>query len=503
MSRLGITADMIYRPILAVIVLVASAAFGVVPQPETMTAGEGVFQIKSAQITGPDGRGLRAAVELLKLQTTQSGDSAAISLKLDPSASALGAEGYELNVTDKKVQITAMKDAGLFYGVQTLAQLVDGSTIPAVHIIDKPRFPYRGYMLDSCRHMQSKQYIKQLIDQLSALKINRFHWHLTEDQGWRIEIKKYPKLTEIGSYREKDGQRYGGFYTQADIREVVQYAEDHCMVVIPEIEMPGHSSAALSAYPWLGCTGGPYKVRWEWGISEDVYCAGKETTYEFCENVLDEVMQLFPNSPVIHIGGDECPKSRWHACPNCQAMIKEKHLKDENALQGYFTSRIAHYLADHGRRLQGWNEIMEGTDLPPGVIVQQWSAPNSARDAARAGLDVVCSPTTNCYFDYGLDTTPTEKVYAFEPIPADLQPELNAHILGPQANVWTEGIVTEKDVQRMTFPRIAALAEVGWSEKKSRNWSDFQTRMTHYIATQPEDQREGWAERMKTPAAKK
>lgn len=476
---------------------VAVAKVNVIPQPVTVEEGQGSFTIKpdATTVGGGSDEVVKYAVETMHLSPAKG--TADVRLTTDGADASLGDEGYDLSVTDKGVTIKAPKAAGLFYGVQTLRQLVgtDGA-VPVVHIVDKPRFPYRGLMLDSGRHIQSVEYVKSMIDRIAELKMNRFHWHLTEDQGWRVEIKKYPKLTEVGAYREKDGERYGGFFTQEQIKDVVAYADARFVTIVPEIEMPGHSVAAVASYPYLGCTGQQVPVRWEWGISKDVYCAGKETTYQFCEDVLTEVMALFPHSPVIHVGGDECPKDNWKKCPDCQTMIKKHGLKDENALQGYFTSRIAHFLADHGRRLQGWNEIMEGTDLPKGVIVQQWNAPHSATLAAEAGLDVVCSPTSHCYFDYPYNQIPTHKVLDFEPVPSDLKAELQGHIIGIQGNLWTEHMDDEARVDYMAWPRTVALAEAAWSPKGEKDWGDFKHRGEAWVARQPEEQRKGLQERL-------
>lgn len=449
-----------------------AADIHIVPKPLSIQPGSGTYTLKDG-VDGPD----VAAVK-------------------DSSESSLGDEGYDLTVTGKGVTIKSPTDAGLFYGKVTLKQLIGpDNVVPAVHIVDKPRFPYRGLMLDSGRHIQSVEYIKTLIDRMADLKMNRFHWHLTEDQGWRIEIKKYPRLTEFGAWREKDGQRYGGFFTQDQIKDVVAYAQARFITVIPEIEMPGHSTAAVASYPWLGCTGKQFPVRWDWGISPHVYCPAKETTYEFCENVLAEVMGLFPSS-TIHIGGDECPKDEWKADPGCQALIKKLGLKDEDALQGYFTTRIAKFLESHGRHLQGWNEIMNGTDLPKGVIVQQWNAPHSATLAAQAGLDVVASPTSHCYLDYPYVQITAKKVLEFEPVPADLDKSLVHHILGPEGELWTEHMDDEARVDYMAFPRAVALAEVAWSPAGEKSWDDFKTRCQAWIARQPADQQKGLEERL-------
>jgi hexosaminidase len=407
------------------------------------------------------------------------------------SEASLGDEGYSINCGKPGVVICAPKLAGLFYGVQSLRQMLPPQiesktkvsdvkwTAPSEQIRDWPRFKYRGFMLDSCRHMQSLDYIKRQIDLMALYKLNRFHWHLSEDQGWRIEIKKYPKLAEIGAWRAEtmgDGKRYGGFYTQDQIRDIVKYAADRYITIIPEIDMPGHMCAALASYPNLGCTGGPYAVRTKWGIEKDVLCAGNPETYEFVQNVLDEVCDLFP-SDVIHIGGDECPRDRWHDCEKCQAKMKAEGLKDEDALQNYFTHWVAKYLETKGRRLQGWNEIMKGGDLPQTAIVHVWNNDNDTTAAAKSGRDLVYSRTSFLYFDYLWERVPMAKVYSSEPVPAGLSDDEAKHVLGLQANLWTEHRPTDKSCDEFTWPRLCAMAEVGWTNREKCDYADFLSRM--------------------------
>jgi hexosaminidase len=470
-----------------------SAPPKILPEPVELKSLPGSYHITSTTtLNAPEGPATNA-LSSLNLPPSNARHNAIV-LKIDKTNPTLGDEGYTLDSNSSGVLISANTPCGLFYGTQTLRQMItEDQSVPACHIVDYPRFRYRGLMLDSGRHIQSMDYIKSLIDRLAQLKMNTFHWHLTEDQGWRLEIKKYPRLTEFGAWRNRtlgeSNDRYGGFFTQDQAREIVKYAQDRCITVIPEIEMPGHSTAAVASYPALGCTGKQMQVLDHWGISPDVYCAGNEETYKFCEDVLTEVMDIFP-SKTIHIGGDECPKTNWKVCPKCQAKMKELGLKDEDALQGYFTSRIAKFLADHGRHLQGWNEIMNGTTLPQGVIVQQWNYPHSATVAAQAGLDVVTSPTTHCYFDYDYKSIPTRKVLDFEPVPEDLQPELTYHIKGPQANVWTERIADNARCDVMIFPRLYALAEVGWSPKGERDWDSFLDRAKAYMTRNHADDAE-------------
>jgi hexosaminidase len=343
-------------------------------------------------------------------------------------------------------------------------------------------------LLDCCRHFMSKAFVKRYIDLLAYHKMNVLHWHLTEDQGWRIEIKKYPKLTDVGAWRGQGDERYGGYYTQRDVREIVEYARSRYVTVVPEIEMPGHSMAALASYPWLGCKGKGYEVGTHWGVYSDVYCAGNDRVFEFLTDVLSEVIGLFP-SEYIHIGGDECPKTEWKACPKCQARIKAEGLQDEHKLQSYFIRRIEEFLSAEGRRLIGWDEILEG-GLAPGATVQSWRGMDGAVTAATAGHDVIASPTSHCYLDYAqtripgeptwMGYIPLERSYAFEPTPAELTPAQAQHVLGLEGNMWTEHAPQER-VDWQIFPRLCALAEVGWSPKGARDWDDFSERMqTHY-----------------------
>jgi hexosaminidase len=316
---------------------------------------------------------------------------------------------------------------------------------------------------------------------MAYYKLNRFHWHLTEDQGWRIEIKKYPKLTEIGAWRDQttgDGKRYGGFYTQDQIREIVAYAADRFITVIPEIEMPGHSSAALAAYPELACfPDRKYAVQTKWGVFDDVLCPSKPATWQYVQDVLDEVMTLFPGG-TIHIGGDECPRTRWKQCPDCQALMNREHLANEDAIQNYFTRRVMGYLHDHCKRLQGWNEIMHGGALPSDVIVQAWNDETATARAAKAGNDVVVSFHDWTYLNFGPENIPMSKVYALEPTPSDIaQPDAAKHILGVQAQLWTEYRPTDESCDEYIWPRLCALAAIAWSPKESRNYDDFLRRL--------------------------
>lgn len=433
---------------------------------------------------------------------------APLRLQLDTS---LSAEDYRLSLSAEGGNLKASEGAGFFYALQSLMQLgqpwaarnTPELSLPAVEIEDAPAFPYRGMHLDVGRHFFPVAFIKQYIDMLARYKMNRFHWHLTEDQGWRIEIKQYPKLQEIAAFRDEtlighysdqphqlDGQRYGGFYTQEEVKEVVAYAQSRFVMVIPEIELPGHAQAAIAAYPELGCTGKQIAVATKWGIFEDVYCPS-EATFEFLENVLTEVMALFP-SPYIHIGGDECPKAQWEASELCQRIIQEEGLKDEHELQSFFIRRIEGFLNENGRKLIGWDEILEG-GLAPNATVMSWRGEAGGIAAAKQGHDVVMTPTTYCYFDYyqsnhpdeplaigGL--LPLEKVYHYHPVPEELSAEEAKHILGAQGNVWTEYMKTPEKVEYMAYPRMQALSEVVWSGKGKKDFPGFVSRLEHHLA---------------------
>lgn len=490
----------------------------IVPQPAELQLQPGTFTLASATaiLVDFETTGVRAVGEFLadQLRATTGQtlpvketdepivQDGGILLTTSGAPETLGEEGYELTIAPQSVVLRARAARGLIYGVQTLRQLLPldakaAATWPCLKVVDRPRYPWRGMLLDCGRHFMRKEFVKRYIDLLSYHKLNVLHWHLTEDQGWRIEIKKYPKLTEIGAWRkitrdsEQPGDasgRYGGFYTQDEVREIVAYAANRGITVVPEIEMPGHSLAALASYPELSCTGGPFDVRTEWGITDDVYCAGNDQTFAFLEDVLTEVLALFP-SEFIHIGGDECPKARWQKCPKCQARIKAEGLKDERELQSYFIRRIERFLNSHNRRLIGWDEILEG-GLAPNATVQAWRSMDHAVTAARAGHDVICSPTSHCYIDYPQYADPArpewmgfitlEKSYAFEPTPAALTPEQARHVLGLEGTMWTERAPMPR-VDHQVFPRMCALAEAAWSPAETRNAADFARRMdTHY-----------------------
>jgi hexosaminidase len=422
-----------------------------------------------------------------------------IRLSLEPDG-GLGHEGYTLSVSPASVEIKAQEPSGILYGIQTLRQLLPAQVekralvgnvswrVPCVVIRDAPRFNWRGFMLDEGRHFHGKDTVLRLLDLLALHKLNVFHWHLTEDQGWRIEIARYPRLTEVGSRRKgttrnfigrHDGIPHEGFYTQQDIRQIVAHAARRHITIVPEIEMPGHSLAALAAYPELSCTGGSFEVACGFGILRDIYCGGKDKTFEFLQNVLDEVMALFP-SPFIHIGGDEVPKSRWRQCPDCQRRIRQERLQDEHALQVYLTNRIAAYLDAHGRRLIGWNQILH-QGLLPGAVAQYWVGNRRKLiEAMRGGRDVIVSPFLSAYLDHSYALTSLGKAYTFEPVFAALDSEAAQHVLGLEAPLWTEWVPNRARLDYQMFPRLTAYAETGWTQKDCKNLADFRKRLATF-----------------------
>lgn len=490
----------------------------VIPKPKKMEVHEGQFSINTATkiVLSENTRELQAIGEQLarrlrtvtgypfELVSSDDNDDNAIELVLEKDNDRFGKEGYELIVKKKSTTIKAATSAGVFYGIQTFYQLLPPEvekieivpginwSVPRVKIEDQPRFQWRGMHLDVGRHFAPKEFVKKYIDLLASYKMNTFHWHLTEDQGWRIQIKKYPLLTKVGAWRKEtmdDNTPHGGFYTQDDIREVVAYATERFITIVPEIEMPGHSLAALASYPELSCSGGPFKVGTEWGVFNDVFCAGNEKTFEFLENVINEVTALFPG-PFFHIGGDECPKLRWSNCVRCQNRIKAEGLKDEHELQSYFIKRIEKILNAKGKRLVGWDEILEG-GLAPNATVMSWRGTQGGIDAAKSGHDVVMTPTSHCYFDYYQGAIgepkaiggflPIDTVYSYEPVPGELSSEETKHILGSQGNVWTEWMPDTRQVEYMVLPRLCAMSEVVWSEKSERDFKDFSKRLEqHY-----------------------
>ncbi len=510
--------------LLTISVLAADATQpALIPRPQKMELCAETFELTRATRIYADesARGVAdylagklrpaTALPLRVAHTKEMASANGILLTTKGANTQLGPEGYELAVSSTSVVLRAQTAAGLFYGAQTLLQLLPVEifaahhvrkiswTLPGIRIADQPRFAWRGLMLDVSRHFFTKQEVKQLLDEMALLKLNTFHWHLVDDQGWRVEIKKYPKLTQMGAWRSDIGfgldpkaataygadGRYGGFYTPSDIREVVAYAQARHITIVPEIEMPGHSAAALAAYPELSCSGATGRTNTPAGFQAGIYCAGKEETFEFLENILSEIMALFPGK-YIHIGGDEVRKDNWSNCEQCQLRIKSEGLKNVPELQSYFIRRMEKFINGKGRTLIGWSEIRTG-GLAQNAVVMDWIG--GATEAAREGHDVVMTPKESCYFDFyqsedrGTEPRaiggflPLDQVYAFEPIPADLAPQFHPHILGPQANVWTEYIPNFKQVEYMTFPRLSALAEVAWSPQAARNFEDFSRRL--------------------------
>jgi hexosaminidase len=502
-----------------------------VPWPAEVKQGEGLYRVKNTvrlycdfpgQSADPVINYLRGEFKKMGIRMTDTKDQfnydIGILMRRMPTG---GKPAYRLTVDSKKIDIESNFEAPAFHGVQTLVQLFPSTTgfsagfdLPEVNIFDHARFEYRGMHLDVSRHFSPVEYIKKYIDFLARHKLNVFHWHLTDDQGWRVEIKRYPKLTEIGARRNgtiigrypgtgSDNQPYGGFYTQDEIREVVKYAASRYIDVIPELEMPGHSSAAIAAYPFLSCfpekptlipanmisaksveeqkNGRIKLVQETWGIFEDVFCAGNDSTFIFLQNVLDEMVPLFP-SKYFHVGGDECPKTHWKQCPKCQERIKSLGLKDEHELQSYFVQRIEKYLNAKGKTIIGWDEILEG-GLAPNAVVHSWRGENGAVDAARQKHYTILSPQNPLYFDHTQSEnedsvtiggyTPIEKLYAYDPIPKELTEEEAKYVMGAQANLWREYINNEKKTEYMLFPRMAALSEVLWTLKEKKDWNRF------------------------------
>ncbi|MDO7138786.1 beta-N-acetylhexosaminidase [Algibacter lectus] len=501
-------------------VINTEADYQIIPKPTSLKISEGRFLLDENTAITAETKLENEGQYLSEMLSTVSNKSIPFSketqgnilLKLDETIE--NNEGYTLSVSYNQITITGKTSAGVFYGIQTLSQLIPlpatasntqtEVSIPATSIVDSPKFVYRGMHLDVARHFFPVSFVKKYIDILAMHKMNTFHWHLTEDQGWRIEIKKYPKLTSIGSIRKEtivghgntwnkpdvkyDGKPYGGFYTQEDIKEVVAYAETRHITIIPEIELPGHSLAAITAYPELGNTGEQYEVGKRWGVFPEIY-APSEETFKFLEDVLTEVIALFP-SKLIHIGGDEAPKKQWEASKLAQDIIKREGLKDEHELQSYFIRRIEKFLNSKGRNIIGWDEILEG-GLAPNATVMSWRGEKGGIQAAKMHHNVVMTPTRFCYFDFYQTkdrtneplaiggNTSVEQVYSYNPLPKELTKEEQKYILGAQANVWTEYIKTPEQVEYMVLPRLTALSEVVWSSYETKDWNDFQTRLIH------------------------
>ncbi len=488
----------------------------IIPKPQKLEKKAGQFVLNEMPIIKFE-EGFNEAVNALKDilshvfpgKKNEENQSKVISFIKD---SSIEKEGYQLSITTKEIVIKASSEEGAFYAVQSFRQILPpyfekerseslAIVLPCVEIEDSPRFSYRGMHLDVSRHMFPVEFIKKYIDILAMMKMNTFHWHLTDDQGWRIEIKKYPKLNSISSFRKEtlighyndtpqtyDGEKYGGYYRQDEIKEIVEYAKKKQITIIPEIEMPGHSTAVIAAYPELGCSGKQIDVAKKWGVFDDVFCPN-DSTFIFLQNVLDEVMDLFP-SEVIHIGGDEAPKTQWESSAFCQDLIRKEGLIDEHGLQSYFITRIEKYVNSKGRKIIGWDEILEG-GLAPNAMLMSWRGMNGGIEAAKSKHEVVMSPTSHCYFDYYQSVhkdeplaiggyLPLEKVYAFDPVPEGLSEEEEQYIIGAQGNLWTEYMKDEDKVEYMIFPRILAMSEVVWSNKDARDYADFVERVEHF-----------------------
>ena len=496
------------------------ADYNVIPLPQEVTLTQkGAFVLTGATpIVYPEGdeqlkndaqflSDYIADVTALRLTTTSAKVKNAITLRLNKKVQSK--EGYVITVDKKGVVIEGATAAGVFYGVQTLRKSipVDKSltevTLPAVMLKDAPRFGYRGVMLDCARHYFPVKFVKQFIDLIAMHNMNVFHWHLTDDQGWRIEVKKYPDLAKIGSVREKtvlghnsdvfDDTPYGGYYTQEEAREIVKYAADRFITVIPEIDMPGHMIAALAAYPDMGCTGGPYKVSPIWGIMPDVLCLGNEKTYQFCEDVLSEMMDIFP-SEYIHLGGDETPNVRWKECPKCKALMAKENLTP-GKLQGYFTNRIEKFVNSKGRRIIGWDEILDG-DINQSATIMSWRGTAPGARGAKMGHDVIMSPSSHVYFDYYQTrqgesqweeplliggNLPIERTYSLEPVPEGADAETARHIIGVQGNLWTEYIAGPSLAEYQVLPRMGALSEVQWRPQGQKDFENYKVRQTRML----------------------
>ena len=496
------------------------ANYEVVPLPQHIDLQKGEPFVLSNQVQILAGEGLQREALFLQQYIKEMSDldlaiadkrqkkATYITLSLSPKVKE--AEGYILTVSQKGIRIEGGSAAGVFYGIQTLRKAVkEGAVLPAAIISDAPRFVWRGMHLDCSRHFFSTDFVKKFIDLLALHNMNRFHWHLTDDQGWRIEMKKWPKLISVGSQRTgtiigtnsdiDDGIPYGGYYTQEEVREIVAYAAARHITIIPEIDMPGHMLAALASYPELGCTGGPYQVGHYWGVYKDVLCIGNERVYQFIEDVLTEIMDIFP-SEVIHIGGDETPTDKWQQCPKCQAVNAKFGASASSTeefspltsklspLQAHFTKRVFDFLTSKGRRALGWDEILDGS--PQDAMIMSWRGTEPGAKAAETGHDVVMTPTTFCYFDYQQAEDvqfepsrcggfiPVEKVYTLDPAPDSLSVEAKTHILGAQANLWTEYITNEDMLEYQALPRMSALAEVQWSQPERKDYEAFKQRLT-------------------------
>jgi hexosaminidase len=483
----------------------------IVPLPAEVKKQSGQFTITPETHIVADAANQQNAIYLRDLVAPPTGfglpiqgsasQTNAIHLALVRDRDILGRETYRLTVSPRAITIEAAETSGAFYAIQTLRQLlpveierrtlVPGVAwrIPCVTIRDTPRFEWRGHMIDEGRHFHGPETIRRALDLMALQKLNVLHWHVTEDQGWRIEVKRYPRLTEVGSTRKSssgrfsgahDGVPHGGFYTQEQIREIVAYAAERHVTIVPEIEMPGHSLAALAAYPELGCTGGPFEVACRFGVMADIYCAGKEETFTFLQNVLDEIVPLFP-SPFVHVGGDEAPKKRWKACPACQARIRREGLEDEHQLQTWFVNRMIAHLDALGKRAVGWNEILQ-PGLTQSAVAQYWLGKREhVLEAIRGGRDVIMSPFLHTYLDHSYSLTPLSQAYNFEPVFRGLDARDAQHVLGLEAPLWTEWVPNRARLDYQTYPRLTAFAETGWTPRERKDWADFRRRLAVFL----------------------
>lgn len=498
--------------ILLFAVMSIQAQVGVVPRPAMVIHDAKLRELSLESLRGivtPNDVDMMRNAQFLSdytgLPVDNQLDKKAVAVRLQLNPRMIGDEAYNIVTSERGITIEGRTSAGVFYGIQVLRQLWPGSTsLDFGTLASQPRFAYRGMHLDVVRHFFNKDVVKRYIDMLAFHGMNRLHWHLTDDQGWRIEIKKWPRLTQIGSMRDRtvigrnmgiyDHTPHGGYFTQQDIREIVRYAQDRYITIVPEIDMPGHMVAALTAYPELGCTGGPYEVWPVWGVSDDILCAGNPRVYDFLEDVFSEVMELFP-SKIIHVGGDEAPKVRWKDCPRCQQKIRDEHLQGsekhpaEELLQGYMVRRMERFFSEHGRLLMGWDEVMD-CDVQKTTLLMNWRDWKGYTDPATKGFDVVRTPNSTLYFDHyqiPQDTwgnallfggySPLEKVYAYEPAGAELSDEERAHVIGVQANMWTEYVAYPELIEYQVLPRMAALAEVQWLAPEKKDYDDFLSRL--------------------------
>lgn len=503
---------------LSIALLVWNAAFaqnvGVIPQPLKVENGESAYIINSATeiIANDDNKENAAYLQNMlspcfPLKIKEKGTSGIVLKQDEKLSSELGNEGYKLNVSESALTITAPTQAGIFYGIQTLRQILplnlsnhSSLSVPAVSITDSPRFPWRAYMLDESRYFQGMEFVKKVLDEMALLKMNVFHWHLTDDAGWRIEIKKYPKLTEVGAFRKNSqagpekwdsellsGEPHGGFYTQKEIKEIIAYAAKRQITIVPEIEMPGHASAAIAAYPWLGTIGELTEVPIRFGKLPDSYNVTDPRVYQFIEDVLSEVMELFPGK-TIHIGGDEVMFDAWKESEQVQAFMKNKGLKSPADLQIYFTNRVSNFIDKKKHRMMGWNEILGSNvhewqkdsdyevkeKLANSAIIHFWKGSlDLVKEAVTGSYDIVNSHHVSTYLDYNYNSIPLEKAYAFDPIPEGLPEQYHSKVLGSGCQMWTEWTPTNKDVEYQTFPRLAAYAEIGWTSKSNKDYKRF------------------------------